>query len=853
MSFSRKLKRPRKALLDRHSSIHRWSLRIAALLLIITLLWGAWYVNTRGFTKKWRGYVKQEFLKRGFEIEFDRLTLDPFRGLVARNVTFITSRGEGTPRGAGRIGQIALDVNYASLIRGVQFLNAADLRDTNLIIPLEEGQEPLEIKNLSARVFFPGDEILIRQLRADLHDVRINAELRLIHPHTRDAVEVDQAVQHEIVDAADRKLRQAPDPLPRRLRDYLHLLNIEAAKFEAKAGHPKPMLHLRLQADTRNLSQLNSEISFSGRDFLRDGIAYERAEALLWMNAGTLALKNLRLVSSGRTLEGGGTFQFADHTGRLRLISELHLNTLAREFGEFPILREVVFYQPPRIEALVNVNLRKPDPIQVIGKMRAERTLFRSVLFEEVTADFGWHNPRKWMITNGIVRHRTGRAELAARKMPDDFRFSLDCAMAGEAVVPIMGGHATRFLADWEFLDTPRLTLRVHGPNLNLPEMEYTGSLEVGRARFRGKWIRNAGTRLRGNHEFIEYRDFYLQRAEGEARGTVRYPLDNSRRVSFENVTSTIDVRDGAAWFGNTIERAVKPYRFVKAPRLHIDGVADFSTHPSTDLLIRLEAPEGLSWRFFDKPLHFTEVSSLIFLKDGQLGIKDATAAFHGGRADLNLLVKLMDSHRRGYAGKLELTGTDLPPLSRLVWPDSPAPECKLDATVSFHNAGTDPRRFQATGAVKLSEGNLLELPLLGQISRPLKNFAGRFLEDDQEEASLVCEFLLKDQLLSTEELRCEVGDLTLVGSGTYSLTRDDLSMVLRARSHTLAEGLLSPFSNLLSFRGTGTLREPEWKLQRFIPPPQERIRPRPEVYPIPPRRPTTRQPRNLPRAISRP
>jgi hypothetical protein len=68
-----------------------------------------------------------------------------------------------------------------------------------------------------------------------------------------------------------------------------------------------------------------------------------------------------------------------------------------------------------------------------------------------------------------------------------------------------------------------------------------------------------------------------------------------------------------------------------------------------------------------------------------------------------------------------------------------------------------------------------------------------------------------------------------------------------------LAEGLLSPFSNLLSFRGTGTLREPEWKLQRFIPPPQERIRPQPEVYPSPVRRPPNRQLRTLPRAISRP
>ena len=52
----------------------------------------AWYLYDRGFTRKWRTAVMEEFRKRGVEVYFRKLSLDPVRGLVASGVKVLDVR-----------------------------------------------------------------------------------------------------------------------------------------------------------------------------------------------------------------------------------------------------------------------------------------------------------------------------------------------------------------------------------------------------------------------------------------------------------------------------------------------------------------------------------------------------------------------------------------------------------------------------------------------------------------------------------------------------------------------------------------------------------------------------------------
>ena len=66
-------------------------MRLRPLLRLTTVLFvaglpGGWYLAKKGFSRNWRNKVVEELHKRGVEASVRRLTLDPFRGLIARDV-----------------------------------------------------------------------------------------------------------------------------------------------------------------------------------------------------------------------------------------------------------------------------------------------------------------------------------------------------------------------------------------------------------------------------------------------------------------------------------------------------------------------------------------------------------------------------------------------------------------------------------------------------------------------------------------------------------------------------------------------------------------------------------------------
>src|SRR4051794_22688833 len=79
---------------SRHFPAMRRVLLTLFVLFLAATLGGLWYASKKGFTSKWRGYVKEEFHKRGVEVTLRRLTLDPLRGLVAKEVRVFDARGK---------------------------------------------------------------------------------------------------------------------------------------------------------------------------------------------------------------------------------------------------------------------------------------------------------------------------------------------------------------------------------------------------------------------------------------------------------------------------------------------------------------------------------------------------------------------------------------------------------------------------------------------------------------------------------------------------------------------------------------------------------------------------------------
>jgi hypothetical protein len=131
-------------------------LRLTALALLVLLGWGGWYLANRGFSREWRTTVANELRKRGVEASVRRLTLDPFRGLVAQDLRIYDFKNRDKP--LATISEVSLDINYAALLHRQPFINAIDVRDADVTFP-NPGGDPnapkAQLKQFRAHVYFP--------------------------------------------------------------------------------------------------------------------------------------------------------------------------------------------------------------------------------------------------------------------------------------------------------------------------------------------------------------------------------------------------------------------------------------------------------------------------------------------------------------------------------------------------------------------------------------------------------------------------------------------------------------------------------------------------------------------------
>src|SRR5213592_4565052 len=156
-------------------------MRLAIVVAISFLFGGGWYLAKRGFGRQWRYRVVEELHKRGVEASVGRLTLDPFRGLIARNVRIFDYKNR--EKTLALISEVSLDVNYAALIHHEPFLNALDVRDAEITLPFKAaaGQtEKAQLTDFRAHVYFPPERIYVSQAEGIFCGLRISASGQLI-------------------------------------------------------------------------------------------------------------------------------------------------------------------------------------------------------------------------------------------------------------------------------------------------------------------------------------------------------------------------------------------------------------------------------------------------------------------------------------------------------------------------------------------------------------------------------------------------------------------------------------------------------------------------------------------------
>src|ERR1700738_1776379 len=126
------LRLPSSLMPIRPVQVFKW---LTPLLLTLLISWAAYYFYHQGFGRHWRALLAKEFHNFGLEIRVRRLTLDPFRGLVAKDLEIYDNDRRQTI--LAQVSDLSLDINYANLFQQEPALNAVDLHDAKISIPID--------------------------------------------------------------------------------------------------------------------------------------------------------------------------------------------------------------------------------------------------------------------------------------------------------------------------------------------------------------------------------------------------------------------------------------------------------------------------------------------------------------------------------------------------------------------------------------------------------------------------------------------------------------------------------------------------------------------------------------------
>src|ERR1051325_11572920 len=328
------------------------AIRLTVFAIIVGLFGGGYYLARRGFGREWRLRVVEELHKRGVEAQIGRLTLDPFRGLVAKNVRiFDYQNRENT---LALISEVSLDINYAALIHHEPFLNALDVRDAQITFPIRtaEGKASrAQLTNLRAHIYFPPEQIYVSQAEGTFCGIRVSAKGQLIK----------------------RAEYQSPASMtPEEWQNRLSLAQrvmTELQKFNFPAG--PPILQLKFSGDVAELENARIEATLRGERLKRGNYEINNVSAAAEWNNQRLDVAQCEWSDGKGTFAGRGDWNRESNTAKFQIHSTLDLKTFLNAFGVGEAIADVQFQSPPLLEVTGSVNLRtgrfRPDVIVHAG------------------------------------------------------------------------------------------------------------------------------------------------------------------------------------------------------------------------------------------------------------------------------------------------------------------------------------------------------------------------------------------------------------------------------------------------------------------------------------------------------
>jgi AsmA-like C-terminal region len=771
-----------------------WARRIAVTFVRLVILGvifglggGGYYLAKRGFGRQWRYRVVEELRKRGVEANIGRLTLDPFRGLVAKNVRIFDYKNRENI--LALISEVSLDINYAALIHHEPFLNALDVRDAQIILPFktagEKGDKAV-LTNLRAHVYFPPEQIYVSQAEGIFCGIRISATGQLIK---RENYQPSPALSAE--------------EWQERLLIAQRVVN-ELQKFRFPAT--RPSLQIKFTGDVAELEKARVEATLRGDRLQRGSYEMRDLSAVAEWNNQQLTIAHCEWSDDMGSFAGRANWNVQRSSASFQTRSSLDLKAFLDAFGLDEPFASIEFQAPPAVEVSGSVNFGsdrfRPD---IIGHVAFGRFTYKKVPFSDLTADFSWDGERT-LVRDLRLRHQTGQIRADLFDAPADFRLNIESTIVPEAVRMIAPPELNEFLRQWEWQRPPAIRLAIRGRDHNPGTWKGDGTLILGRSRFRGTWMNSADTKIHFADGALACEDLHVARNEGTGTGSFTYDF-KKHEVRISNIKSSLNPAEVIYWIDPKISNTVVPYKFRRPPSVTANGLYQFHGGKNTRLEVKVEGANGMDYVFLGKTLPFDRISTRLLFTNDRLQIIDLRGALLSGTLRGNADISLARNDPR-YRANISVSQINFPLLTDLYYNYKTALGL-LNGTYDFTGLGSDPRTMRGRGKVEVSNGDVFAIPIFGPLSGILNRILPGSGYSIAHKASAV--FKIDQGIIHTDDFDADGTLFSMLGHGNVHFLDDKLDFNLRLNMKGPGV-LLTPMYRLFEYAGTGSLKKPDWR-----------------------------------------
>ena len=778
-------RRRRKSIWGRRIAVS--VVRLVILAVTLGIAGGSYYLAKRGFGRQWRYRVVEELRKHGVEASIGRLTLDPFRGLVAKNVRIFDYKNRENT--LALISEVSLDINYAALIHHEPFLNALDVRDAQIILPFKTADEKGDravLTNLRAHAYFPPEQIYVSQAEGTFCGIRISATGQLIK---RENYQPSPALSAE--------------EWQRRLLIAQRVVN-ELQKFRFPGTLPS--LQIKFSGDVAELEKAHVEAILRGDRLQRGSYEIRDLSAAAEWNNKLLNIAHCEWSDGMGSFAGRAIWNVEGSRASLQARSSLDLKALLDAFGLGEPVATIEFQAPPVVEVSGSVNFGadrfKP---QIIGHLAFGRFTYKKIPFSDLTADFSWDGERT-LVRDLRLRHQTGQVRADLFDAPADFRLNIESTIVPEAVRGIVPPELNEFLRQWEWQRSPAIRLAIRGQDHNPGTWKGDGSVILGRSRFRGAWMNSADAEIHFADGALTCEDLHVTRNEGSGTGSFTYDL-KKHEVRISNIKSSLNPAEVIFWIDPKIWNTVVPYKFRRPPSVTANGLYQFRGGKNTRLEIKVEGANGMDYIFLGKTLPIDRISARLLITNDRLQITDLRGGFLSGTLRGNADISLAKNDPR-YRASISVSEINFPLLTNLYYNYKTALGL-FNGTYDFTGVGSDARTMQGSGKVEVTNGDVFAIPIFG----PLSGILNRILPGSGYSIAhrATANFKIDEGIIHTDDFDAAGSLFNMLGHGDVHFLDDKLDF--NVRLNMKGPGfVLTPVYKLFEYAGTGSLKKPDWR-----------------------------------------